>query len=357
MLRDALEAILEGRPVVQSFGPDLSALGALFTEHLHSNGLTVAVLGRHLSGLDAIGSVLGLEGRLPHLEDVPLVDGLRNTVLKVQSNCPDITAWGMQLLRSMTQRPLAGAMGLWIVERAAGDIRPRQDSRQFRLSLESCVGLSEMRAHAATLFVSQLGPGPTHYFEALARELSGPDYELLEQLSRLRRADFLDIGEVLRHMETGLGGRVIAYGGQPWTSSIALAQRSFEGDDTATSKLEARIRRAQLQELMPALETERSVFLEKHAAAFQAAASEAKRRIREVDLPDRIPADLEWGNAFWLSGFIKEGRALREVLHQFRDARNQLAHGEMLDAPELRQLLATCASTFKGEWAVNGLFS
>lgn len=338
LIERAIDALREGRPVIQPRALDARRVADEVFHLLDNNGWRRIEPMR--SSLESIASALGF-AQCPPPQKLHGACRTPNTVLVVECDeCEVSQDWIIRSARQMAQAPRSGGLGLWVV----GDVHNQVGGRAIELSPTSAISRQDVRAYAAFLFVDRPGPGPTHYLEAVAREVSGPDYRLLERLSRCSSEELIHIQRTLCAMsdhEAPPPGP-----GQKWVSSVELVRLASEGDANAEAAFQRRIWKAQVQELLPAIDMERPKFLKQFAAQLvrRLATSESARDLQ-------VPDDVEWGVAWhFLRGAIPDHQFRQ--LSTFRDCRNDLSHQTPLRPESLSSLFDAASIAFKQGWSI-----
>lgn len=356
LLVSAAKALQGGVPVVQPPSGFAEAQRAALEALIASSGRTLRWVAPQARGLGAIAAALELSNA-PTPEEVLLGRQYRYFVLQVEAECPEIRRWTERLLKLSTQQAKPEGIALWYVCPPDAGLARRADNRYCWLKVEESIGPVEMHVAAAHAFQDNPGPGPTRYWESLALELGGPDYQLIEQLVHLSPKDMLQIEQTLLKFPAGVAA--IPYAGGAFVPSTVLARWAAANDDKARALLRRRIWKAQMREFMPAMEEVRCDFLQQFMPLLQQIQrNPPKLRSNEKPrdpLPDKLPDDLEYGPAAYWLGNHPRARAKSVALFLFQKVRNDLAHQRVLEPATLADLLTTAAAEFRGEWASRGV--
>lgn len=339
-VRTMAEALANGEPVLSLVGEGQDGLALELEQALADTGRDVRIISAGHQGLKDLARVLNLQNA-PRPSEIGSLKQFRRTVLQLSPTCEDLRQWAIDSVRLQAQAPAPGGLAIWIVERDDWAVSAQAHPRCRRLCLADSIGQGEMRAYAASLFVERTGPGPTHYFEALAREIAGPEFRLLERLADCSDDELLDIRATLQAMAPL---RASTTSRSAFASSIDLAD---SGDAAMATRLAQRIWRAQLQTILPALEFERSRFLQPYVRDLTRAITAEPPNDPIASIPD----DVEWGSAWH---YLRRAGVRASVVTAagiFRAARNELAHRRALGLADLQRLFAEAAGAFGSRWA------
>ena len=270
---------------------------------------------------------------------------LNRFVLQVDCSADHWREWTRAMLQRVSNSKLSDSIRLWLVW--PQDV-PRPTARSIHtLEWNGCLTSADVRIYAADRFRSRQGPGPTNFWEVLAAELAGPDLDLIERMSALRKPIY-DIVAWLLSSEAGAAAPSVPFEGGTFESSIALARRYSE-DACARNLLNHRIWSAQVRTIFVGLESERIGLLNPYKQMLEH--SYRTRPPQQDEVIEEIPRDVEWGPAhFRLHRNPRVSATIISLLDNARLARNCLAHAEPIEPVLLRNLLDSAASAMRGRW-------